>query len=123
MTPTIQYPTDLPCVLFEGRSHQTVEPTVRTQLASGRARVRRAFTAVPVTQDVRWIMNGTQAAQFESWFKNDLKDGAEWFSMEMLLPQGRGPWAFRFNGVYAGPVRIGPDLWSISAQLEQWLRA
>lgn len=126
MTPTIFWPETLPCPQYEGRACQVVDPTIRTDFASGRSRVRRAFTSVPVAQTVEWKMTRAQAVEFERFFREDLKDGSEWFSMEMVLPQGKGPWAFRFVSIYEGPVLVGaPDtgVWVYRAELEQWLRA
>lgn len=124
MTPTVQYPDHLPEVLFDGWSQTITDPTTRTTFASGRNRVRRNFTAVPVTHSVKWRFESSEhAADFEAWFHNNLKDGAEWFLMELRLPQGVGPWAFQFMGIYGGPNRIGPDIWEVSATIQQWLRA
>ena len=125
MTPSIIWPTQLPAAQRSGRNSEIVSPTVTTQFASGRNRVRRAFTAVPVFQDVEWKMTRAQAVAFEKWFKDTLKDGSEWFLMELDLPQGRGPWAFQFMGPYRGPLLLGPStgLWQYTARLQQWLRA
>lgn len=123
MTPMIQYPPNLPCVLFEGKTQQITDPASSTTFASGRNRRRRNFTAVPVLHSVMWRFSSQQqVAQFETWFRDTLKDGVEWFSMPMRLPQGDGPWAFQFVRIYEGPDRIGPDIWEVRAQLQQWLR-
>lgn len=125
MTPSIVWPPMLPCVQYEGRSTENISPTVTTQFASGRNRVRRAFTAVPVMQDVEWKMTREQASFFEHWFKTTLKDGSEWFLMELELPQGSGPWAFQFMGIYEGPALLGSaehGRWQYRARLQQWVR-
>ena len=122
MTPDKQWPAGLPCVQFEGKTTRVVSPTIATVFATGRSRVRRAFTAVPVVHEVSWRMTGAQVVIFEEWFASDLKDGAEWFSMDMPLPQGDGPWAFQFVEVYEGPDRLAPDTYEIRAVLQQWLR-
>lgn len=125
MTPSISWPTSLPAAQYNGRNTETVSPVITTQFASGRNRVRRAFTAVPVYQEVEWKMTRAQAVQFETWFKNTLIDGTIWFLMELEIPQGRGPWAFRFTDIYRGPNLIGGaqnGRWVYQARLEQWLR-
>lgn len=124
MTPSIIWPSALPAAQRSGRNSEIVSPTVTTQFASGRNRVRRAFTAVPVYQDVEWKMTRDKAVRFEAWFKNTIKDGSEWFLMELDLPQGRGPWAFQFMGPYRGPLLLGSStgLWQYTARLQQWVR-
>ena len=124
MTPSITWPSTLPAAQRVGRNSEMVSPTVTTQFASGRNRVRRAFTAVPVFQDVEWKMTRAQAVAFEKFFRDTLKDGSEWFLMELDLPQGRGPWAFQFIGPYRGGNLLGPStsMWQYTARLQQWLR-
>lgn len=123
MTPSVAWPSGMPCPLYEGKTQRIVDPTVRTPLASGRTRVRRAFTSVPVDHQVTWRMTRAQAAQFESFYRATLTDGTLWFAMPLPLPQGDGPWAFQFAGPYSGPDKIGPDVYEVRAALQQWLRA
>lgn len=126
MNPDYAWPSDLPPVQRSSRSARTVNPKMTHSLASGRTRERRLFTAVPVFQEVEWKFTTEQAARFERWFRETLKDGTEWFTMRLHLPQGDGPYPFRFSGIYTGPDLIGPredGVWVVTATLEQWLRA
>lgn len=126
MIPQYDWPPYLPPPQRSGRSAQVVNPKITHQLASGRTRERRLFTAVPVMHNVEWKFTRQQSAQFENWFKFTIKDGTEWFLMNLNLPQGKGPWAFRFVGIYSGPDLLGPldgGVWVVTARLEQWLRA
>lgn len=127
MTPTIFWPEHFPAALLSGRKNNVVSPMIRTEFASGRSRARRKFTAVPVIHNVSWLFKTPQlASEFEQWFAETLQDGTEWFGMELVLPQGKGPWPFQFQTIYSGPDMMdGPvgRRWVVEAELVQWLRA
>lgn len=126
MNPGIYWPDDFPSALLSERGTRAASPITRTQFASGRARMRRDFTAVPVLHSVSFVLNTEQAKRFEAWFRNRLQDGTEWFWMPIALPQGDGPWTVRYTDIYSGPTPLGPRtgrLWKYTAEVEQWLRA
>jgi hypothetical protein len=118
----IFYPEGLPAPLREGHTTQHVKPFLRTGMASGRARQRRKFTSVPSMGNYTWLMNDGQAAFFELWFKETLKDGAEWFNIQRKTPIGRVMQVCRFVDMYQGPNLFGVSMWQFTAQLEAWER-
>lgn len=117
----IEYPQQLPAPLIDGYGLNTADPTLRTQLQSGRARQRRRFTSVPTYAECTWLMTAQQAAFFEAWFKRTLMDGAEWFSCRIKTPEieeGTVVHDCRFVGMYSGP-RLSPrNRWVFTATLE-----
>lgn len=115
----ITYPEDLPRGLYAGRSYQLVNPLVRSELQSGRARQRRRFTNVPEGAQISWLFNSAESRAFIAWWRDALADGSLWFECPLDHP-GRGyqDYTCRFTGPYAGPSRVGPDLWSFTAELE-----
>lgn len=114
----IKYPEGLPVGLHSGRTYQTVSPLQRSPLENGRARQRRRFTNVPTMASVSWIFNSAQAQAFEIWWKVQLVDGSQWFECPLETPLGYEDYTARFTDIYSGPNRLGPLLWSISAELE-----
>lgn len=115
----IYYPQGLPLGLHSGRSYQLVNPLMRSDLDSGRARQRRRFRDVPEGAQIAWLFSGIQARTFIAWFRDALTDGVEWFECPLNHPSlGLTYYTCRFTGVYKGPSRVGPDLWSITAELE-----
>lgn len=114
----ISYPDQLPRGLYSGRSYQLVSPLQRSELTSGRARQRRRFTSVPEMVDVSWLFNDTQGIIFEAWWRDILIDGSQWFEMPLDHPLGYANYTSRFTDAYTGPIRVGPNLWSYTAQLE-----
>lgn len=120
---TIYYPSGLPEGLHSGRSYQLQNPLMRSELVSGRARQRRRFTSVPQGAKISWIFDDLQGQAFEAWWRDSLKDGALWFECPLKTPLGHFFYTCRFTGVYSGPNKVGPYLWSYSAELELSVRA
>lgn len=119
----IYYPSGLPRGLHSGRSYQLVSPLLRSDLVNGRARQRRGFTSVPQGARVKWLFTSAQGQTFEAWWRDQLKDGALWFECPLETPLGYDLYTCRFTDVYSGPARVGPELWSYSAELELRERA
>lgn len=122
----IYWPEELPAPLI-GTEFAPIDPQIRTPMQSGRVFVRRNFTAVPVPFTARWAMKtDEQAVQFESFYKDTLKDGTLWFNMPLNLPQGRGGQLVQFQGIYSGPTRLnapnGNGVWEYSANMMIFLR-
>ncbi|MNJ16337.1 hypothetical protein D3C77_105980 [compost metagenome] len=119
----IDYPSGLPLGLHSGRTYQVVSPLMRTQMTSGRAKQRRRYGFVPEMAQIQWLFNNLEGQAFEGWWRDQLLDGALWFSMILQTPLGLSPHDCRFTGVYTGPTLVGPDLWQYSAELELRERA
>ena len=120
---TIYYPEGLPRGRHSGRSYQLVSPLLRSDLVSGRAMQRRRFTSVPQGAKINWLFSDAQGQAFEAWWRDQLKDGAQWFECPLDTPVGYSLYTCRFTDVYSGPDRVGPNLWAYSAELELRERA
>ncbi len=89
ITTTLYYPSAyLPGPLKESFGLTPVSPLKRTQMVTGRARQRRAYTSTPTQTDLAWIFSDAQAQAFEAWFRDELSDGAAWFNIPLLTPVG-----------------------------------
>ncbi|EPH1334455.1 hypothetical protein ACYB9B_25755 [Klebsiella pneumoniae] len=120
----IYYPHDyLPMPLQEGYGFQPVSPLKRTQLTTGRARQRRAYTSTPTQASVSWFMETDGQAQvFEAWYREKITDGADWFFMKLQTPLGVEFYKCRFTDIYEGPTLVAPIYWKFTATLELWKR-
>lgn len=115
----IEYPAELPLPLQEGYSLQTpVDPMLRTQMESGRARQRVNFDSVPEMVNAKWNCDRSQMAFFRGWYARTLKQGVEWFTTRLLLPEGFIYVECRFTGKPAGPTSVQVSRWEYSATLE-----
>lgn len=115
---TIDFPSSLPTPLRSGYGLQHVSPMMRSELQSGRARQRRRYTSVPSMASVSWLLSDNQAMAFESWFRDAITDGADWFNCRLSTPIGLRDYECRFADMYDGPELVGPGLWRITASLE-----
>lgn len=115
------YPSQLPLPTQSGYALQHQSPFVRTEMQSGRARQRRAFTSVPSSVSVSWFFTSDVDCQlFEGWFRDDAgaKDGENWFDMPLQTPIGTRDYDCRFVDMYSGPQLVAFNKWQISATLE-----
>ncbi len=104
ITTTLYYPSAyLPGPLKESFGLTPVSPLKRTQMVTGRARQRRAYTSTPTQTDLAWIFSDAQAQAFEAWFRDELSDGAAWFNIPLLTPVGLKNYVCRFTDIYKGP--------------------
>lgn len=114
------YPITLPAPLVESYSIAPLEQTIRTDMESGAARVRRRTVARNDLVDVAFAMTDEQFVDFRSWFDDPvagLSGGASWF--DMALPLGNGgstPEEARFKSAWKA-ARDGL-IWKVTAQLE-----
>lgn len=115
---TINYPTQLPAPLRSGYGVQHANTLVRTELQTGRARQRHAYTSVPSLASVSWTLSDGEARLFETFYRYGLADGAEWFNCRLMTPTGLKPYECRFTAMYTGPELVGVRHWRFGAQLE-----
>lgn len=114
----MDYPDYLPVPLQQGHRVQTVSPLIRSQLATGRARQRRAYTSVPQTVTVEWVMTTGQSRLFEAWFRWAINDGADWREMPVKTSFGCQREMVRFTDVYEGPIMVNAFRMRYRAEVE-----
>lgn len=115
----IEYPREyLPLPLREGYAFQAVSPMVRSEMVSGRARQRRAYTSVPTVASVSWLLSDVQSQLFEAWFEDALLSGSAWFECPLKTPEGTHNYVARFTDIYQGPALVGVSHWRFTAELE-----
>lgn len=112
----IEYPKALPLPLREGYGFEPINNILRTEMESGRARQRIAFTKVPTANNLRWYFDVTQAQLFEAWAIQVAK--AQWFTMKLQTPMGFLDYEARFTESPIGPVLIGVNGWQFTAKVE-----
>lgn len=112
-----QYPSVLPAPLKGDRSFQMVDPLVSSASENGQTRWDRRFTDVPTATPVSWILSDLECLAFESWYRDEIRDGADWFEMPLRTPKGRDVEECHFVSGYSGPARSGYDRWRIEAQI------
>ena len=81
------WPTTLPPPSISGYSMQTADATIRTDMESGPARVRRRYTATPDKAMLRFVFDEAQMAAFRTFWDGDAEQGAAWWYL--LVKDGR----------------------------------
>jgi hypothetical protein len=121
MTTTISWPARLPLPTFDAYALEQQDATSRTDMESGPARQRRRFTAVVTHVPVRWRLSQNNFATFEAWFHLKIRDGAEWFALDLLSGIGIASHEARFLGQSGSPYRAVPSrggIWTVTSTLE-----
>jgi hypothetical protein len=114
------YPTTLPAPLAESYALSPVDQTVRTDMETGSARVRRRTRARNDLMDISFMFSDEQFQAFREWFEDDvtgISGGASWFFITLPIGKG-GPTTeeVRFKAAWkAGKVG---QCWRVSAQVE-----
>lgn len=114
------WPSSLPMPTLDGYSIKPKSRTVRTDMESGPARVRRRFRRVPTVIQVAYIFDQAEFQTFEYWFENTLNGGAEWFAGPAANGAGITTVQCRFidsEGPYEARP-LGGGLWSVTAAME-----
>lgn len=114
----IQYPPQLPPPLQEGYALNTVDPMMRTQMVTGRARQRTKFSYVPTYVQASFIFEEAEAAFFEAWYARTINNGVLWFECTLKTPIGFKLYEARFTKIYDGPDLVQVNRWKYSAMLE-----
>ena len=75
------WPTSLGNPLFSGYELETTDPTARTDMEGGAARVRRRNTSTPDNFPLRFLFNDAQMATFRTFWDDEFLQGAAWVYM------------------------------------------
>lgn len=75
------WPSTLPIPQMAGYDVEATDPTARTDMDSGPARVRRRFTAAPDKVSLSFIMDEAQMIIFRAFWETDFLSGAAWVYM------------------------------------------
>lgn len=114
------WPSSLPIPKLSGYDLQTTDPTIRTDMEGGSARVRRRYTAAPDHVSFSFLFDESQMATFRAFWESDFLNGAAWVFVP--IKDGRSP------GVASKEVRpvtgsfksspVSATHWSVEFQVE-----
>lgn len=114
------WPSTLPIPTMSGYEIETTDPTVRTDMESGSARVRRRFTAAPDKISLAFVFDEAQMIIFRAFWESDFLNGAAWVYMPIRDGRTAGvsnkecrPSAGKFK---AAP--ISSSHWNVSFDVE-----
>lgn len=71
------WPETIPqCPTLEGYSETPMDNRLVSNVDAGPRKIRRRFTAVPISVSERYIMNKTEFLAFRDWYRDETKDGS-----------------------------------------------
>jgi len=111
----MEFPEVLPSPLRSGYGFAPENNIIRTEMVSGRARQRVAYTSVPTYNNLSWILTAVQSQVFEAFAA---QVGADWFSIRLKAPTGFYLQDCRFTETPTGPELVGVDLWGYKVKAE-----
>jgi len=111
------WPSTLPTIVVNGYSITPQQPFIRTEMDQGPSRQRRRFTTTPTTYEVNWFMTEDEFGIFESWYRDEIDNGAAWFNVDLRNGKGMQSVEARFMTTWKAEF-ISPHYYNLSSQLE-----
>lgn len=114
----INYPKGLRLPLLSSYGLSQNSNLLRTQMASGSARVRQRFHSVPTVMAASWKLNKDQASILEGFVTHGISNAVNWFVMPVLTPQGLIEHDARFIKNPLESASFNGGFWNYSANIE-----
>lgn len=114
------WPSTLPAPAISGYALQSGDATIRTDMESGPARVRRRYTATPDKLTLRFVMTEAQMAAFRAFWEGDADFGAAWWWLTVKDGRTVGSVAREVrptNGAFKSEM-IDAVHWSVTFEVE-----
>lgn len=111
------WPSWMPCALQKQYSYQRKDIVARTEMETGRTRMRQRFADGPVVAQISWVMTRSEFAYFEGWFLHTINAGALPFTMPIKVGSGTTEHECRFVGTYGVSLPSG-RMFTVTATLE-----
>lgn len=115
---TPNFPPSLPGMLMRNYSLKPLNNVSRTEMESGPARMRRRYISVPTEVSVRWLFSRAELNTFQTFYREQIFDGAAWFNIKVVDGRGEGTFKARFKEPYRAATEAREHLWSVEATLE-----
>lgn len=108
-------------ILYSGYQKNRESSLMRTDMESGPPKQARVKSNTMEVHTVKiYLASKANFQSFESWYENDISDGASWFDftdpVSGLTVQAR----FRDGGYAASPMTADMENWEVSAKIEVW---
>ena len=119
MMAEVDYPKELPRPQRADHESNSVSPFIVTPMASGSSRHRLMFESVPAIAPFTWLFKTDgEAALFEGWFRDTVKNGTIPFNIYRKTPIGKDTkLVCKFAEMYKGPVLTEHNYWIYTANL------
>jgi len=100
----------------DGYAFDPHDPLSRTDMEQGPARQRLIYPNSPATPNLVWPFTADEFEVFRAWYHEDLRDGAEWFWMQVFIGGRQMLGLCQFIGAFQ-PVLNG-NVWKVTTKLQ-----
>jgi len=114
------YPATLPKPVARGYMLKPVDPSLRTEMDVGAARVRRRTRARNDRLSLTWVLTDAQMAIYRAWFDSSAEadGGTAWVALALHIGDGGlSNVEFKFIGPYQASAS-GGLIWTVTADVE-----
>ena len=111
------FPTSLPRPELTGYGFKPMNTFVRSEVQSGRSRSRGVYTNAPEVINLTWTFTSSELALFESWYRDDIDDGADPFLCNLKTPLGMRDIELSVIDIYTKDAISARD-WSVKMSCE-----
>lgn len=114
------WPSTLPIPLLNGYELETADPTARTDMDSGAARVRRRNTGAPDGITLNLLLTDSEMVIFRAFWDTDWQQGAAWvyFPVRDGLATGLGSKECRPQKGSFKAALIKSNVWKVQLTVE-----
>ena len=108
-------------LLYSGYQKVRESSLMRTDMESGPPKQARVKSNVMEVHTVKiYLASKSDFQSFESWYINDISDGASWFNFVDPISGSTVQARFREGGYSASPMSAAMQDWEINAKIEVW---
>ena len=108
-------------ILYSGYSQRRESALLRTEMESGPPKQAKIRSRVMVTRAAKLYLSSKADFQsFETWFKDDLDEGALFFNMTDPVSGSTIEARFVGGGYTATPMSAKLNLWEVDVNIESW---
>lgn len=114
------WPATLPAPLLADYSLESADLTIRTDMESGPARVRRRSTAPQDRVTLRFVLTDAQQQVFRGFWESDAAHGSAWFFMPLRDARAAGVSTREVRPLAGGfkAVPLAAGQWAVSFSVE-----
>jgi len=108
-------------ILYNGYQKNRESALMRSEMESGPPKQARVKSNVMEVHNVKiYLASKANFLSFESWYANDIFDGASWFDFNDPITGSTIQARFRNGGYAASPMSADMEHWEVTAQIETW---
>lgn len=109
-------------ILFDGYSQKRESALLRTEMEYGPSKQAKVKSLVMITRSAKlYISTKSNFQSFETWYRTDISEGADWFTMTDPVSNASITARFVGGGYTAKPMSAAMQNWEIGVEIESWV--